>query len=189
MDQGRRVMVGVDGSVASLTALQWAEREAELRQARLHVVCAVDHERTRPAHYAVRARRPPPEAGVGQLPGAWLNMLVHTALGSSPLAPVDTEVVEGLAAKVLIERAAGADLLVLGDPVTSPLGVIGPVARACLRHAPCPVVIVSAELDSPVPPDCSGVPTPGTQNAGPAERRARRPAVMRAASLSSGGDR
>jgi nucleotide-binding universal stress UspA family protein len=151
MDQGRRVLVGVDGSVASLAALRWAEREARLRQARLHVVCAVDRERTRAAHYAVRARRPEPVAGVGQLPGAWLDMLVNTALGSNSLAAVDTEVVDGLAAKVLIERAAGADLLVLGDPVTSPLGVIGPVARACLRHAPCPVVVVSADMDSPVP--------------------------------------
>ena len=112
MDQERRVVVGVNGSMASLAALRWAAREAGLRQARLHV---------------------------------------YALLGRSPEVPVDAEVVDGLVAKVLIDRAAGADLLVLGDPATSQLEVIGPVARACLRHAPCPVVVVGADISRPVP--------------------------------------
>ena len=156
MDQERRVVVGVNGSMASLAALRWAAREARLRQARLHVVRALDPGRIRAAPYAGHARRLAPEQA-GLPTSALLKDLVHALLGSSPEVPevpevpVDAEVVDGLAAKVLIDRAAGADLLVLGDPATSQLGVIGPVARACLRHAPCPVVVVGADINRPVP--------------------------------------
>jgi nucleotide-binding universal stress UspA family protein len=151
MDQDRRVVVGVDGSMASLAALRWAGREAGLRQARLHVVCVLHPDRERAAPYAGHAQRPAVGAEDELVPAAWLKALVHTVLGRSPQAPVDTEVIDGLAAKVLIDQAAGADLLVIGDPATSQLEVIGPVARACLRHAPCPVVVVSADMSRPVP--------------------------------------
>jgi nucleotide-binding universal stress UspA family protein len=150
MDQERRVVVGVNGSMASLSALRWAARDAGLRQARLHVVCALDPGQARAAPYAGHPRRLLP--GQAGLPtDALLQALVHTELGPSPLVTVDAEVVDGLAARVLIDRAGGADLLVLGDPATSQFEVIGPVARACLRHAPCPVVVVGAEVSRPVP--------------------------------------
>jgi nucleotide-binding universal stress UspA family protein len=42
-------------------------------------------------------------------------------------------------------------MLVLGSAGCAPDG-IGPVARACLRNAPCPVVVVSVAM--------SGVPVP-----------------------------
>jgi nucleotide-binding universal stress UspA family protein len=150
MDQDRRVVVGVDGSMASRAALRWAAREAGLRQARLHVVCAQDPDRERAAPYAGHARRSAAEEG-GLAPGVWLKALVDAVLENGPLIQVDEEVVAGPAAKVLLSYAAGADLLVLGDPATSQHDVIGPVARACLRHAPCPVVVISAEMSRPVP--------------------------------------
>jgi nucleotide-binding universal stress UspA family protein len=150
MNQERRVVVGVDGSVASLAALRWAAREAGLRAARLHVVCALDPGREQAAPYAGHARRLVP-GQVGPPTVALLQELVGTVLGPSLLVIVDAEVACGLAAKVLIDRARGADLLVLGDPATSQFEVIGPVARACLRHAPCPVVVVGANVAKPVP--------------------------------------
>jgi nucleotide-binding universal stress UspA family protein len=150
MNQERRVVVGVNGSMASLAALRWAAREARLRQSRLHVVCAQDPGRARAAPYAGHARRLMP-GEAGQPTSALLQAMVHTALGPRPQVTVDAEVVDGLAAKVLIDRAAGADLLVLGDAATSQFEVIGPVARACLRHAPCPVVVVGTKISKPVP--------------------------------------
>src|ERR1019366_251156 len=114
------------------------------------VVRALDPGRIRAAPYAGHARRlAPGQAGLPTTP--LLKDLVRTTRGSRPGGPVDAEVVDGLAAKVLIARAAGADLLVLGDPATSQLGVIGPVARACLRHAPCPALVVGADIHRPVP--------------------------------------
>ena len=70
--------------------------------------------------------------------------------GAAPLA-VTVEIAEGLAARVLLDHADGAEMLVLGSARCAPDG-IGPVARACLRHAPCPVVVVSVAM--------SGVPVP-----------------------------
>jgi nucleotide-binding universal stress UspA family protein len=52
-------------------------------------------------------------------------------------------------ARALLERAADAEMLVLGtsrppvQPGQPPLAM-GPVARVCLRRAPCPVVMVAS---------------------------------------------
>ncbi len=65
------------------------------------------------------------------------------------------EAVEGLPAKVLLNRACGVELLVLGGVTAAqgsrrPMDHISPVVLACLRAAPCPVVVVTspAELGS-----------------------------------------
>jgi nucleotide-binding universal stress UspA family protein len=62
---------------------------------------------------------------------------------------VQVEEVDGLAARVLLDRCAGADMLVLGTSgdVPGALRSAGPVIRACLRRAPCPVVVISAAQD------------------------------------------
>jgi nucleotide-binding universal stress UspA family protein len=68
------------------------------------------------------------------------------------VVPVTLEVAEGLATQVLLDRAAGAELLVLGGVISTGRDAIGPVARDCLRHPPCPIVVVSWERpDIPVP--------------------------------------
>jgi nucleotide-binding universal stress UspA family protein len=67
----------------------------------------------------------------------------------APGTEVRTEVVDGLAARVLLDRCAGADMLVLGtasDESGAPRSA-GPVIRACLRRAPCPVVVISVAQD------------------------------------------
>jgi nucleotide-binding universal stress UspA family protein len=66
-----------------------------------------------------------------------------------PGVEVRVEEVDGLAARVLLDRCAGADMLVLGTSgdVPGALRSAGPVIRACLRRAPCPVVVISAAQD------------------------------------------
>ena len=146
-------MVGVDGSIAALAALRWAVREAGLRAGALHAVRAWEDLAKRVAPYASHAMF---LSRAGDLRSArdQLQSVVNTALGPAPLIPVKVTVAEGLAARVLLDHAAGADLLVLGSaPHRAPDGA-GPVARACLRHAPCPVVVVSAAMsDLPERPD------------------------------------
>ncbi|HTB55114.1 MAG TPA: universal stress protein, partial [Trebonia sp.] len=73
---------------------------------------------------------------------------------------VRTEVADGLAARVLLESCAGADMLVLGTAGDMPGAgwSPGPVIRACLRRAPCPVVVISAVQD-PLPVG-AGAPVP-----------------------------
>ena len=146
-----RIVVGVDESPASLAALRWAAREAGLRAAWLQVVQAWERARWRVAPYAscVRPRGTDEDRTAA---GARLEGAVRTMLGPAPAIPVTVEVAEGLATQVLLDRAAGADLLVLGGVASTGRDAIGPVARDCLRHPPCPIVVVSWErVDVPVP--------------------------------------
>jgi len=67
----------------------------------------------------------------------------------APGVKVRAEEVDGLAARVLLDRCTGADMLVLGTSSDVPGAVrsAGPVIRACLRRATCPVVVISAAQD------------------------------------------
>jgi nucleotide-binding universal stress UspA family protein len=141
----RRIVVGVDGSAESATALRWACREASLRGAEVHAV----HAREAPCHsmasYAVPAQGGP--AGV-DIDVMWQAVLPARIPG----VLVRTHTVDGLAARVLLELCEGADMLVLGTVSDTPGATrsAGPVIRACLRRAPCPVVVISAAQD-PLP--------------------------------------
>jgi len=151
-----RIVVGVDGSRASVAALRWAVAEASLRGMRLHVVHARDQRATGQAHYA------PPGAAqhaAGHTAGgAALKALMRETAESDGCAPTRFEVVDGLPARVLLECAAGAAMLVLGStrsagstdaPAGKPRAPLGPVARDCLRAAPCPVVIITEPSAQP----------------------------------------
>ena len=62
---------------------------------------------------------------------------------------VDGYLAEGRAAAELIERAQGADLLVVGvrhQADSLHVAVLGSVAEAVLSRPPCPVVVVREEL-------------------------------------------
>jgi nucleotide-binding universal stress UspA family protein len=145
-----RVVVGVDLSLASLAALRWAAREAWLREAQLQVVRACEHGGRWFAPYASRSRGPARDWDRAAA-AAGLADAMRTVLGPAPPIAVTVEVAEGLAARVLLDRAAGAELLVLGGTVGEGQDVIGPVARACLRNPPCPVVVVSTKMTD-IPP-------------------------------------
>jgi nucleotide-binding universal stress UspA family protein len=146
-----RIVVGVDESPASLAALRWAAREAGLRATRLQVVQAWERARWRVAPYASCVRLRGPDQGRAEA-DARLEGAVRTMLGPVSAIPVTVEVAEGLPTQVLLDRAAGAELLVLGGVASTGREAIGPVARDCLRHPPCPIVVVSWErADIPVP--------------------------------------
>ena len=70
-----------------------------------------------------------------------------------PGVSVRTEIAEGLAARVLLDQSAGADMLVLGrnSHGPDPYRAAGPVIRVCLRAAQCPVVVIGTA--DAVPPD------------------------------------
>ena len=135
----QRIIVGVDGSAESVVALRWACREASLRGAEVHAV----HVREAPCHskpsYAARSGPCLDDVDVDAM---WRSALP----GLEPAVRIRTEVAEGLAARVLLDRCAGADMLVLGTAGGEPGAArsAGPVIRACLRRASCPVVVIGA---------------------------------------------
>ncbi len=140
----RRLTVGVDGSVESVVALRWACREAALRGAEVQAVHVREEFCHSLASYAAHLPSTADEVSID------INDIVRTV--RSDIAPgvvVRVEEADGLPARVLLERCAGADMLVLGTSGDVPGGLrsAGPVIRACLRRAPCPVVVISAAQD------------------------------------------
>jgi nucleotide-binding universal stress UspA family protein len=150
----RQIVVGVDGSAASDAAVRWAVREARLRRATVRLVCAYHSDARLYAPYAPQFRVCPDERY------AAARVLLDRAAGLAarrlPPERVRAELADQLPARALLDRAAGAQMLVLGatrpavqpgQPPPAP----GPVARACLRHAPCPVVVVAEDEDQTEP--------------------------------------
>ncbi|WP_084265462.1 universal stress protein [Actinomadura macra] len=139
-----QILVGLDGSAASLAALRWAVAEAELRHAEIVAVRSWRASREWLAPYAVMASRPSPGRERERARRA-LASDVLAVLGPAPAVKVHQELVYGEPARTLVDRAATVDLLVLGghrgDGQATP--AIGPVGAACLRRAACPVVIVA----------------------------------------------
>jgi nucleotide-binding universal stress UspA family protein len=138
----RWVMVGVDGSAESVAALRWACREAYLRGAAVHAVHVREEQCHSLASYAVPAPARPDDFSADSIG----DLVRAVQADQAPEVEVYLEVVEGLAARVLLERCAGADMLVLGTASDTPGAghSVGPVIRACVRRAPCPVVVISA---------------------------------------------
>jgi nucleotide-binding universal stress UspA family protein len=150
----RRIVVGVDGSAESVAALRWACREASLRTAEVHAVLALEAACHRVASYAVPSPR--------QSGGSWgaardvLRRAVSDVVSVYHDINVRTDITEGLAARVLLDHARDADMLVLGRASHGPdqYRGAGPVIRVCLRSAPCPVVVIGPpELAGPDPDD------------------------------------
>jgi nucleotide-binding universal stress UspA family protein len=134
----------VDGSVESVAALRWACREASLRGAEVHAVHVREEHRHSLASYAVPALAGEDDASID------VDDLVRTVRDDqAPTVQVCVEEVNGLAARALLDRCEGADMLILGTSADAPGGYrsAGPVIRACLRRAPCPVVVISAAQD------------------------------------------
>ena len=146
------ILVGVGGSEAATAALIWAAGEARGKNATLRVMEAWQLYPARALYAAWRTKRAVPsrEAAADRLAAR-----VRGVLGDAASTMVTTEVVEGPAERVLAEASDGADLLVLGSGSQSPVAQVdplivdrptGPVIRACLSHARCPVVIISPPM-------------------------------------------
>jgi nucleotide-binding universal stress UspA family protein len=144
-----RIVVGVDGSAASAAAVRWAVREAKLRHVAVHLVCAY--------HSDFRLRAP-------YVSSSWLESqderhaaaekmlatMTELAQRHLQLGRLTSELVNEPPARALLDRAPGAEMLVLGTTRPAPEPgepppAMGPVARACLRLAPCPVVVVAPD--------------------------------------------
>lgn len=136
------VVVGVDGTAASTAALDWAAAEARAHHAPLLVVHILDPRQRN----AVYSPAPAGERDPGRIL-ARIRALVDRA-GAERVEQVYEIGVPGLA---LAQRARGARLLVLGqarahhrtpDEEYPHVPALGPVARACVAGADCPVVVV-----------------------------------------------
>jgi nucleotide-binding universal stress UspA family protein len=134
-----RMVVGVDGSDGSLRALRWAVHEAHTRGGTVQAVMTYDWAGTEAAVLAglnSEAERRRAEDIVAEA--------VAEIRRECPYVPIAAEVLLGSPGRRLTEAARDADLLVVGSRGHGRLrqAVLGSVSEDCIRHAPCPVVVV-----------------------------------------------
>ena len=133
-----RVVVGVDGSARSLSALRWAAAEARTRDAELDVV----HAWQLPAMAAAPVMAAFPDYPMEEAGHAILDAAVaEPALADTRVHP---HFVRDSPAGALITRVCGRRTG--GGRYPRPWRVagalLGSVSRQLLHHAPCPVVII-----------------------------------------------
>ena len=137
------VVAGVDVPERSAEVLSAAVAESRARGATLTVV----HSWAMPVHYEGVLIEPAEHARWTDRSKAEVRAALD-ALGDESVA-IDAEVVvhPGRAVEAILDAAEGADLLVIGrhDPLVPHGSHIGPVARAVLREATCPVLLASPE--------------------------------------------
>ena len=136
-----RIIVGIDGSETSRTALRWAVGAAQARNMPLEIV------HTWQMIYPVE-----PMAGVGavqftpqELAAEAQRLLDETVAELVPPTVSSTRtLLEGPAGKTLVEHAKGSPMLVIGRHGHHGLlaALLGSVAEHVVHHATCPVVTV-----------------------------------------------
>jgi nucleotide-binding universal stress UspA family protein len=134
-----QIVVGVDGSKGSRTALEWALDEARLHQAKVTAVTAWS------PVVAGALAAPAPFVDPSMLEQAAHELLTHAleAVDTTGLR-VDTKVVADSAAHALISASEDADLVVVGSRGRGGFAglLLGSVSQQVAGHARCPVVIV-----------------------------------------------
>ena len=147
------LVVGVDESDASLTAVRWAAGMAKERRRGLRLVHAVDeipvtyphiHPAYQDLHRLISAR--------GR------RVLRHAKAAAAEVAPdVKPEIVlrPERPAHALLAESRTAAMLILGTPGLRPLGriVLGSASVALAAQAECPVALVRPHVADDAPPD------------------------------------
>ncbi|MDI2129534.1 universal stress protein [Yinghuangia seranimata] len=142
--QAGPIVVGVDGSASDDVVVAWAAREAALRHCELLIVHAWQSDGVGRAPYA-----PPCDVGHDKVRADEardvLVTAVNAALAVAPGIDVRTMAVAGRPAPTLLDAAKHASMLVLGRNRRTDAAqpTLGPVARACLRQASCPVTTIT----------------------------------------------
>lgn len=137
----RRVVVGVDGSDTSLRALEWGVMEARCRGAALEVVTAWS------VPYASSPFAPVVVEVSSDLERDARERLAEAVaeVDCSVLhQPVIQTVVHGPPGPVLVDAAAGAELLVVGSRGLGGFKelLLGSVGQHVAHHSPCPAIII-----------------------------------------------
>jgi nucleotide-binding universal stress UspA family protein len=137
-DERPRIVVGVDGSEPSKAALRWAIHQGKLTGAVVEAVTAWQV----PANTGWMSPADMPDYQDDA------RIVLTEALAEmcaiDPEVEVRPRVVQGRAARVLVDTAQGADLLVIGNRGHGGLAeaLLGSVGLFCAHHAPCPVVVM-----------------------------------------------
>lgn len=132
-----RIVVGVDGSAASVDALRWAMTQAELTAATVQ---------------AIATWQSPSEHGIALYAAEidWVDITQRTLdvaikeAGLGDRQDVETVVLQGTPAHVLVEASREAQLLVVGTRGHGGFAglLLGSTSEYVIAHAACPVLVI-----------------------------------------------
>jgi nucleotide-binding universal stress UspA family protein len=132
-----RIVVGIDGSEESVTALRRGIRIANALNASVEAVATWKV----PSSYASTGES---EYSPLDDANAILSGAVKSVFGTTNPQWFSTATFEGNAADLLIEQSRGAEMLVVGSRGHGGLAgvLLGSVSAMCAEHAHCPVLII-----------------------------------------------
>lgn len=140
------IVVGIDGSHHAQRALEWAVKEAAVRQEPLTVLTIW---RTAVGYWGAPVLYPQDqeaaETARSAAQEALAKAIATTGTGQSVNATV--RAVSGIPAAELVAESTHADLMVIGSRGTGGFArlMLGSVAAQVVHHAHCPVVVVPDE--------------------------------------------
>ena len=136
-----RIVVGIDGSPASITAANWAAKQARLSGANVEALTSWEW----PDNYgwSIYPSEYDPERD-GQV---ILDEVLSPIRAAHSDITISTTLVEGHPADQLVEASHGADLLAVGSRGHGEFAglLLGSVSEHCLTYAHCPVLVVRDE--------------------------------------------
>jgi nucleotide-binding universal stress UspA family protein len=140
-----RILVGVDGSEASLEALRQAQRLALPLGAKVLANAYWDYPQVYAGYVMVGIE------GFEERAGQILQEALATAFGDSTPANVVSSLVRGHPRDSLIEASREADMIVVGRRGHGGFGglLLGSVSSALVAHAHCPVLVVHTPEKDP----------------------------------------
>ncbi|MFJ8816637.1 universal stress protein [Amycolatopsis thermoflava] len=146
------VVVGVDGSAASLGAVRWAATEARRRNVPLKLVHALDEA-------SLGYPQPMPvHVDLTSLARQRGHRILRAASDAARAAEPDVDIQRNLRKEqvgaALLDESRSAAVLVLGTPPVRFLGrfLAGSVTIALAAHAECPVAVVRPHVADDEPP-------------------------------------
>jgi nucleotide-binding universal stress UspA family protein len=160
----RPVIAGTDGSQESIRAVEWAAREAVLYHAPLRIVAVpVMPTRMTPSPAT-------PESVASLIEHSMSRALAAAAQQAATLEPdlaIETQLLTGPPAEVLVEIAPEASMLVLGSRGAGGFSamILGSVSRYVATHAAVPVVVAREETMAVHREVVVGVRDPGQSGA------------------------
>jgi nucleotide-binding universal stress UspA family protein len=142
----KQIVVGIDGSGASLAAAHWAARDAGRRKLPVHVVLAYEWA----WHGAHFTAAPPAEKAARERAEEIVAAAAAEIQLALPQVVVTTEAVRGRPADALIKAGADAEEIVIGNRGAGGFAnlLLGSVSQQVATHAPCPVVVVHDDADA-----------------------------------------
>lgn len=165
------IVVGVDGSAPSKVAVDWAAREASMRDLPLTIIYVapsplISPDVPEPADLDERVK----EHGREVLRDARTTAEEATK-GSDPIR-IDTEVVEAAILPTLINWSKDADMVVVGCRGLGAIGrrLLGSVSSGLVHYAHCPVAVIHDE--DPMMPQPAKAPVAVGIDGSPASERA-----------------